>query len=212
MSVSENIKFSVVGHATIKGKQDGKVYLDKTNAIHPEHIARIFARALAGENFHSIYALHLGNGGSFIDSTGKITYNNPKTTGNAQLYDRTYYEVVDGTGPPDNHVSSSPSPTDLTSIVTISCTVSADEPAGGQLPTDSADNLTPANPDGSPGIPAGFGYSYNFDELALVAKDPALDNTNADNHILLTHLIFSPIQKSANRELVLTYTLTISVS
>jgi hypothetical protein len=210
MSVSENVKFSVIGQLTITGKQDGKVLLEKKNAIHPQHVARIFARALAGENYHGIYAMHLGNGGSFIDTAGNITYNLPNTSGaTAKLYDRTYFEIVDGTGPIDNNVVSAASVADLTSIVTVTCIIAANEPAGQNV-TDSADALTPANPNGT--LPANFGYAYNFDEIALVAKDPILDNANPDNHILLTHLVFNPIQKSANRELLLTYTLTISVS
>lgn len=52
----------VLGHLKLVGKQTGEVFLDKTNAVHPQNLARIFARALANENYHHIMNIALGNG------------------------------------------------------------------------------------------------------------------------------------------------------
>jgi hypothetical protein len=206
MSILEQLGVSVKGHLQIKDKATNEILEDKDNLIHPQNLARIFARALANENYHNAYGMALGNGGSYIDSTGRIIYNIPNTTGtNAQLYNETYMEVVDGTTGNSNTVVSAASQTDLTSIVTVEVTLSADEPDGQYL-TDSQDSGTVLNPQDN------SGYVYYFDELGLVAKNPNYGILGEPEYLLLTHLVFNPIEKTQNRELLLTYTLTISVS
>jgi hypothetical protein len=181
----------VHGHVKIHDRLSGHVYLDKDNAIHPQNMARIIARGLAHENNGWIFELALGNGGTFIDSSLQIQYKTPNTVGTtAQLYNETYAEVVDdadagvGVG---NSVISQPSPTpQITSLVITTCILTADEPAG-QAPTDS-ETTDPES-------------IYTFDELGLKSGDG----------LLLTHVVFNPIEKTANRELVITYTLTVNV-
>ena len=91
--------------------------------------------------------------------------------------------------PQENSVTYQESPApDTSTIVICTCTIAANEPSGQDL-TDS-----PGDPDAN--------SQYSFDELGLFTYD----------NLLLTHIIFSPILKTANRELVITYTLTISVS
>jgi hypothetical protein len=136
----------------------------------------------------------LGNGGTHIDASLNIAYLPPNVTGaNATLYNQTYSEIIDDQDvgvAPGNSVISSASPTPaITSIVTCTLELSPDEPAG-QATSDG----TTTDPDSQ----------YTFDELALFTSDSP--------PLMLSHLIFSPIEKSSNRSILITYTLTISVS
>ena len=74
-----------------------------------------------------------------------------------------------------------------TDIVTT-CLLDYGEPAGQQ----AFDNSTNFNGD------------YVFDELGLQSW-----NGSADNLLLITHVIFHPVQKSLNRQIQIDYTLRI---
>lgn len=141
---------------------DGNVVLDKSNAVHPQNMARIFARALANEPNHFIHRVAFGNGGTEVDVTGNILYNPPRDGLNpgdgyweARLYNETYSEIIDdsnigiGSGPGASpfgdptsieHVSGPGvrSSEDLTlgatvSSVTISVILNPNEPSGQVL-------------------------------------------------------------------------------
>ena len=192
MSSTANIK--ITGHVLARYSDNGEVVLDKYNAVHPANLALAIARGLSNAADHQVYRLRLGNGGSAIDLMNLITYLPPNVTGSgAGLYNQTYSEVVDeedianvGAG---NSVSYQVNPdVDETALVLVTATIAAGEPAGQDL-TDS-----PSNPDPE--------AQFAFDELGLFTSDDRM----------LTHIIFSPILKTANRELVITYTLTIAVS
>ena len=183
----------IKGHVLIKDKATGEILLDKNNAVHNKNMAITLARALSNSDGSSIYRIWLGNGGSSVDSLGQVIYQSPNVTGStANLYNPTYQEIVDegdvsaGLG---NTVTYQESPApDETTIVICSATLSTSEPSG-QAVTDS-DTLDSTS------------ASYAFDELGLFTSDGKL----------LSHIIFSPILKTQNRELIITYTLTIAVS
>jgi len=181
-------KSKVVGHVRIVDKDSGEVLLDKNNAIHPRNMSTVIARGLAGASNSTIYKLVLGNGGTTITSGGDITYLAPRTapTDNV-IYNQTYLESISAT---DNSAvaTSNPLPS-IISKVTVVVLLSSNEPAGQDL-TDIGDGSDNIND------------QFVFDELGLMTQD----------NLLLSHLIFSPIEKTANRTLVITYTLTISVS
>lgn len=191
---NENAFTKVVGHVLVQDANTNEVLLDKNNAIHPQNMARVIARALANEDNAYIFKMILGNGGTHIDAGLNITYLEPNTVGTtASLYNKTYEEIID-----DTHVNvgignsvisaASPDPA-ITSVVTATLELSSDEPAG-QAPSDGETT----DPDST----------FTFDELALVTADSP--------ELMLSHIIFSPIEKSANRSIIITYTLTISVS
>lgn len=199
MSTS-NCAIKVKGHVHIADRATGETLLNKFNAIHNKNMAVAIARGLSNEpanssgiGKHQIFKMKLGNGGSTIDSMNMITYQPPNVTGaTADLYNATYTEIIDEgqTGTPaENSVTyqESPAPAE-TAIVICTATIAAGEPNGQDL-TD-----TPPNPNPE--------AQYAFDELGLFTVD----------NKLLTHIIFSPILKTANRELVITYTLTIDAS
>lgn len=80
----------------------GEVLLDKSNAIHPQNMARIIARALANEPKASIYRVALGNGGTVASAGGALSYKTPNdgTSSDSvgwqtRLYNEIYSEVID---------------------------------------------------------------------------------------------------------------------
>jgi hypothetical protein len=185
------VNIKVKGHVLAFYKDNGEVVLDKWNAVHNKNLAVALARGLAHEANGQIFKLKLGNGGSSIDSFNMITYLPPNVTGaGADLYNTTYSEQVDEnvTGTPaENSVTYQESTDpDETAIVIVTATIAAGEPTG--------QDLNDSNPDPN--------AQFAFDELGLFTFDDRL----------LTHMVFSPILKTANRELVITYTLTLSVS
>ena len=198
MTATATIK--VKGHVLVEDRETGEVLLDKFNAVHNKNMAIAIARGLSNEppdalgvGKSQIYKLKLGNGGSIVDGFNSITYQPPNVTGAAaDLYNPTYEELVDEAQvatPAENSVTYQESPPpDETTIVIVTATIAAGEPSGQDL------SDTPPNPNPE--------SQYAFDELGLFTSDDKL----------LTHIIFSPILKTANRELVITYTLTISVS
>lgn len=100
-NTSEKLGVSVSGHVVIKDDL-GTVLLDKQNAIHPENMARVIARAFANEPNASIYRIAIGNGGTTTDASSNVAFR-PANDGQApdvrtwdsRLYNETYSEVVD---------------------------------------------------------------------------------------------------------------------
>lgn len=95
----------VKGHAHIVDDL-GNVLLDQDNAIHPQNMARIFARALSREDNYFIRRIAFGNGGTSVDAAFTVTYNTPNdgqapdtATWNSRIYNETYSEVVDFSDP-----------------------------------------------------------------------------------------------------------------
>lgn len=189
--MNEHFKVQVLGHVNIRDAETGSLVLAKSNAIHPQNMAQAIARSLSRDANGSIFKMVFGNGGTFFNSSQQIVYRSPNTIGSAELYNPTYEVQVDEQDvatPATNSVTSSASPNPaITSLVTVVALLGASEPAGQAV----ADNIT-TNPESL----------FVFDELGLKTADG----------LLLSHLVFSPIEKTANRAFVITYTLTISVS
>lgn len=184
----------IEGFIKITDPNSGEVLVDKKNAIHYENISIAMAQTLSNRDVGYIYLMAFGNGGSSVDPTGVITYLPPNTTGqNADLYNQTYFKVVDdnsavNTDPTNNrmeviHTSGKP----YTDIL-VTCLLDYGEPAGQQ----AFDNST------------NFNGEYVFDELGLKCW-----NGSPDNLRLITHVIFHPVQKSLNRQIQIDYTLRI---
>lgn len=234
----ESFKTIVKGHVRAVDKKTGEVLLDKDNAIHPQNMAIAIARGLANENNSQIYRIALGNGGTTLKADGTLEYNPPRTVGTyAKLYNETYNEVVDDLDvavPEGNFVISQYDLNSqiLVSLVVCQVTLTPNEPAQGWDPNDSTraaidagmggtpDDYIEPGQDSSDGGPTDLGTpGYRIDNPEVVDQtklgDPyifdELGLKTADG-LLLSHLIFSGFEKTANREIVITYTLTISVS
>jgi hypothetical protein len=185
---------SVQGFLKIYDPESGQVFVDKKNAIHYENISICMANTLADRNIGYIYKMAFGNGGSAVDPTGVITYLPPNTTGqNASLYNETYSKVVDdnsaaNTDPASNYLTVVHTSGQVYTDIITTCLLDYGEPAGQQ----AFDNST------------NFNGEYVFDELGLQCW-----NGSASNLLLITHVIFHPVQKILNRQIQIDYTLRI---
>jgi hypothetical protein len=188
---TEYVHTSFIGRIVISDAKTGEIVLDHQNAIHPQNMATAIGRALSNDTTGIISKMAFGTGGSFYNSGATLIFRTPNTVGNATLYNQTYSVSVDEQNlatPTTNSVISSGAPSPSTNtIITVTVQLGAAEPAGQA----AADNTT-TNPEAP----------YVFDEIGLLTSDS----------LLLSHLIFTPIEKTANRAFLITYTLTVSVS
>ena len=215
--MTESIQTRVHGHVQIKDSL-GNVLMDKTNAIHTGNMATVIARGLSNAVHASIFKLKLGNQGTYIDSSQQIVFRPANTTGvTADLYNPTYVEIVDdadagvGVG---NSVTFTNIPASTSTRVIVTCVISANEAVN--RPTDLPDGAT-ASSGGLDGIGIGAAIptegQYFFDELGLFAAGLGTpDLLNETDELMLSHLIFSPIEHTGNRELTVVYSVTISVT
>jgi hypothetical protein len=192
---NEQGSLHIEGHIKIFDPESKEIFVNKRNAIHYENFSIGLAQAMSNQGQGFIAEMSFGNGGSRIDPTGIITYLTPNAVGlSADLYNPKYSKNIDATNisnldPARNfmevrHING----TAYTDIL-VSCLLDFGEPSGQQ----AFDNSTNVNGD------------FVFDELGLRAysSDPTKKG------MLLTHVIFHPVQKSLNRLLQIDYTVRI---
>ena len=161
----------------------GAVVLDKQNAIHPQNISLAIARALSNDANGFVYKLCLGNNGTFVNSSSVIIFKQPNTeTQQADLYNQTYETIVE-----DQAVGASPS--------NYVVPVKGAETSISAFVLVSA-LLSATEPTANPAV------TYTFDEVGLKTADG----------LLLTHLIFTPIDKTTEMTFLMTYTLEVSAA
>jgi hypothetical protein len=184
----------VQGHIRIFDPETNEEYVNKRNAIHYENMSEALALSLSNKTTGFVHEMHFGNGGTSVDPTGVITYLPPNNVGqNADLYNRTYYKVVDNTStlnndPARNKIEVRHVPGAFYTDIVVTCLLDYGEPAG-QAAFDNGENL-----DGD----------FVFDELGLRAWSGTVGTGP-----LLTHVIFHPVQKSLNRLIQIDYTVRI---
>ena len=183
----------IEGHIKIHNPESGEVYVNKRNAIHYENISIALAQSIANSGQGFVYEMAFGNGGTSVDPTGIITYLTPNSSGtNASLYNETYTKIVDdrstnNTDPTRNFIETRHVTGTNYTDVFVTCLLDY-----GDGPNQSAfDNTT--NNDSA----------YVFDELGLKSY------STSGNSLLLTHVIFHPVQKSLNRLIQIDYTVRI---
>jgi hypothetical protein len=183
----------VEGHIKIWNPETEEIFVNKRNAIHYENMSIALAQSIADSGQGFIYEMAFGNGGTTVDPTGIITYLSPNSTGtNAGLYNQTYTKVVDdqssvNTDPTRNYIETRHVTGTNYTDVFVTCLLDYGEPAD-QLAFDNANNNQSA---------------YVFDELGLKSY------SSTGNSLLLTHVIFHPVQKSLNRLIQIDYTVRI---
>jgi len=183
----------IEGHIHIHDPIEKFTFVNKRNAIHYENMSIALARSIANTGDSFVYQMAFGNGGTSVDPTGIITYLSPNTSGtNASLYNQTYIKVVNDTSsnntdPTRNFIETRHVTGTTYTDVFVTCLLDYGEPSD-QL---AFDNTTNNN------------SSYVFDELGLVAYN------SSGTGLLLTHVIFHPVQKSLNRLVQIDYTVRI---
>ena len=206
----DTLKTSVEGHIKIWDPSTQEVYVNKRNAVNLENMSIAIANLLAGTSGgqFSIVEMHFGNGGTVIDSSGNVTYRPPNVNGQGEeLYNDTFFKVVDetdlihNTDPTLNKTTVSHINGLNYSDIVVTCTLDYSEPSA----TDFTFNLAGTQQDALDNA-ANMNGSFVFDELGLKVK-----NLGLNDGLLVTHVIFHPVQKSANRLLQVIYTLRIRV-
>jgi hypothetical protein len=188
-------KVGIQGHIKIYDPVTKEVFINKRNAIHYENFSIALAQSIANQGEGTIAEMVFGNGGTRIDPTGIITYLTPNNTGNvAALYNQTYYKTVDAKqsyslDPARNFMETRHIAGVAYTDVLVSCLLDFGEPSD-QAAFDNATNSEGA---------------YVFDELGLKSFSTEGPNTG----MLLTHVIFHPVQKSLNRLIQIDYTIRI---
>jgi hypothetical protein len=184
----------VEGHIKIFDPESKEIFVDKRNAIHYENMSEALATTLANKLTGFVHEMHFGNGGTSVDPTGVVTYLPANSTGaSADLYNQTYYKVVDNNSalnldPTRNKIEVRHTPGLVYTDILVSCLLDYGEPSGQQ----AFDNTT------------NFDDDFVFDELGLKSW-----NGTAGSGKLLTHVIFHPVQKSLNRLIQIDYTVRI---
>ena len=97
---NDNLSVQIKGHLKIVDDL-GNVLVDKFNAIHPQNLSRVIARALSNESNYFINRIAFGNGGTFTNIAGHITDKMPNTgyppdiaTWDSRLYNEIYSEII----------------------------------------------------------------------------------------------------------------------
>ena len=186
---------SIQGHIKIYDPITKEIFIDKRNAIHYENFSIALAQSIANQGEGTIAEMAFGNGGTRVDPTGVITYLTPNNVGNvAALYNQTYYKTVDARqnyslDPARNFMETRHVPGVAYSDVLVSCLLDFGEPS------DQAAFDTATNSEGA----------YIFDELGLKSFSAQGPNSG----MLITHVIFHPVQKSLNRLIQIDYTIRI---
>jgi len=174
------------GHIKIFDPETKEVFIDKSNAIHYENFSVALASSIANKGQNFVYEMTFGNGGTSVDPTGIITYLPTNTIGqNANLYNPTYSKVIDNTAianadPTNNKMSVTHIPGTVYTDILVSCLLDYGEPSGQAL-FDNSQNLS---------------SEYVFDELGL--RGASTDGTSGllSTGLLLTHVVFHPVQKA----------------
>lgn len=181
------------GYVHMTDADTGEVLLSKHNGIHFENLSEALVLSLANRPQGHVHMMAFGNGASTVSGTGAATYFPPNTTGqSAQLYNETYWKVVDDMSPMNEDPSSNyvrvqhAMNTTFTDLV-VTCVLERSEPDGQNFTDTEYDTEVP----------------YVFDEFGLKSYDP-----NGQGK-LLTHVIFHPILKSSNRRFRIVYTVRI---
>ena len=188
--VDDNSMLGMDGHVLIRDIDTGEVLLNKHNAINFYNMSIALSSLLAKKEDDALGAfniatLELGNGGTTIDGSGNVFYKTPNVaTTNSTLYAQTYSKnVVPAVADVQNKIDVTTHAGQVYSDTVVTATLLYAEPAAqGAIDNDN-----------------GAG-SYVFDEMALQTASGKC----------LTHLIFHPIEKSANRQLEIIYTIHIT--
>jgi hypothetical protein len=190
--VDDNAGIKMSGHILIRDAETKEELVNKRNAIHYGNMANMIANALTNTSGAYIHYMAFGNGATSVDSAGKVIYKAPRVSesyeNSATLYSRTYQKVISNNTATDKiEIIPGASYTDLK----MTCTLGYNQPSG----QDTFDTSTT-----NEGL-------YVFDELGLLsyAADP-------NDSTMLTHVIFHPVQKSANRTIEIIYTVRVQLN
>lgn len=221
----DDVKSQIIGQVKIYDKDSGKVLLEKKNAIHPGNMSYVLASALAGkptsvnENGSSpvVNWMAFGNGGS--NSTTSLAYRAPRvfgtydqlpiTSSNSALYSKTYeQETVNKVFHAGQDMGNGESVPANTAKIMCSVELSHTDYEAAVQAVDPSLSLPES--DSSPDMDSV--RAFTFDEIGLLSGVNSGNELDEDKTIMLTHVTFHPVLLSANRTIIIDYTITILVN
>jgi len=188
---------SITGHVLIRDKNTQEILLDKFNAINYENFSVALAQSVAFRGQGYISEMVFGNGAATVSGVGTVTYLIPNVSGvGAQLYNQTYRKIVNDNissneDTANNFITTNHTPGTLYTDVQVTCTLGLNEPSDQQAFDTATDTTSP----------------YVFNEIGLKTW-----NSASSSGLLISHVIFSPIQKSLNRTIEIVYTIRIQTA
>jgi len=187
--------------------------LEKDNAVHIGNLSTILAEAAIGKDTSFIAYMAFGNSGVVVETNGVVTYKNPNVSGFNNPKERLYNTVL--IRRIRNHASAS----ETLDVQTSSFNTNYEDiivqiilnDIEGECDIDNASEVT----------------DFVFNEIALYSGrsettpisegnlliqgsteiESFLNDTINVRPIMLTHVVFHPVQKSRNRVLEITYKL-----
>lgn len=202
---------SIDGFVKIWDPENKEIFIEKHNAINKEVASYVIARMLQSNTNQFISEMHFGNGGTIVDTTSNITYKdvelNLESGFSTSLFNPTYFKVVD-ISDLENNDDITRNKVEINHInglhytdVIVTCTLSTDQPKAadvGNLVEQTQDALDNGQLTGN----------FVFNELGLKVKG----ETGLNTGLLFSHIVFHPVQKSANRTIQVVYTLRIRIA
>lgn len=190
---------SVKGHLIIRDKCTGEVLVDKDNAVHFGNLSSSIAEALSSLERGHIRYMAFGSGGTTIAANGDMYYREPDVSNSrdesASLYNEVFKKEINQSN--YNYtipILGSSGFADIKVVITLDFI----ESNLVQDPIDRAENID---------------KDSIFDEIALYSGEAGIRGklANTNDALMITHVIFNPIQKSANRILEIDYTIRIQL-
>ena len=221
---NDSIQTQVIGTLKIFDKDTGETLVKKRNAIHPGNMAYIIASALSGNetsvnvggNPPKINWMAFGNGGT--SSTTTLSYRSPKiseiydglplSSSSSRLYSKTYQQqlIQNRVYAPGEEMDDGELVPNRTAKVKFRVDVSHTDyedmvklDKGISLPNTDSNN------------DAATVTAYTIDEIGLISASEGSEMIE-DKSLLVTHVTFHPVLLSANRTIVVDYTITIQIS
>ncbi len=205
------IGIKIQGHLKIneyKNQQDyvagrKKQILNKRNAIHKDDAVIMIGKTMTDRANDHIAYMVFGNGGTTLSGSGNIIFNEPNVLGrNTDLYNPVFFQLVDDMSGalPGNQMAVRHIANSMFADIDIRCLINVNQPFG-QL---SSNTFSLENNQPYITTPTNFGSfrsQFSFDEIGLKLADGTL----------ITHVIFSPVLKTASSILEVIYTLRIAV-
>lgn len=189
MSLS-NLRIKIKGHVLIRDKFTHEVLLDTENAIHTKNMALALVKGLTKLDTNNcfIHSMKFGNGGTLDNQTSGYTLKSPNVDNpNATLYNQTYEEILNPSSAgyeTGNYITYQNDP-DVFPVIVCVAEISSSQPSS-QLGAEAT-------------VESNMNNEFAFDELGLFTKDGKM----------LSHVTFPPRLKTAGKQQIVTYTLTL---
>lgn len=196
---------NAIGIVKITDLTTGKILRHVENAIHFGNVSWATTQALQGSDEGHVTFMAFGSGGTSVDSSGNISYRSPNTSNlqdpAAEPYQATFWESLSASGNSIETIPGTANFSDLVSTVVIG--FGEPDNASPEFLQDPTDESATTN------------ATYVFDEIALYTGTTMGTFNPFDfspDGRMLTHVIFHPVQKAANRELQIEYTIRVQMS